>query len=165
MRFAIVLMAAGLFLADGGFAVAQGPAFRPGPSGGGFGGNSSSPSVSPYLNLLRRGSSPAINYYGLVRPAFDVQNNLNSLQQQVQNLPTPGTGTGADPFAPLLTSGRVRYLNTGSYFLNGNQAGSLRGTGGSGSVILLSQQGSSGLNQGVNRTGGVVANTPTTSRR
>lgn len=165
MRFAILLTAAGFLLMDSPFAAAQGPAFRPGPSGGGSGSyNPSASSVSPYLNLLRSGSSPAVNYYGLVRPAIDFQNNLNNLQQQVQNLPSPGTGMGTDPFGPLVTSGRVRYLNTGSYFLNGNQAGSLRGTSGSGSVIVLNQ-GSSAMGQGAKGTGGSVATTPAAPRR
>jgi hypothetical protein len=31
------------------------------------------PAVSPYINLLRRGTNPAINYYGLVRPIVDQQ--------------------------------------------------------------------------------------------
>src|SRR5438105_3422455 len=40
------------------------------------------PTFSPYLNLARRDSSPALNYYGLVRPQIATQNNIQSLQQQ-----------------------------------------------------------------------------------
>jgi hypothetical protein len=38
------------------------------------------------LNLLRGGSDPAINYYGLVRPQIDFYNGIQGLQQQVSNL-------------------------------------------------------------------------------
>ena len=34
------------------------------------------PVFSPYLNLLRRGTNPAVNYYGLVRPEIDFRNSL-----------------------------------------------------------------------------------------
>ncbi len=38
------------------------------------------PAVSPYLNLLRRGTSPGVNYYGIVKPQLDMQNALRGLQ-------------------------------------------------------------------------------------
>ena len=53
--------------------------FQPGP----YGGPGYSPPVSPYLNLLRRGSDPAINYYGIVRPELSFQRSIIGLQQQV----------------------------------------------------------------------------------
>jgi hypothetical protein len=41
------------------------------------------PSVSPYLNLLRQGSPQAINYYNLVRPQIEFNNSIQQLNQQV----------------------------------------------------------------------------------
>ena len=56
-----------------------------------FGG--SPPTISPYVNMLRPDSSPALNYYGLVRPQqeFAMQNQqlgqgLQSLQMQGSNM-------------------------------------------------------------------------------
>src|SRR5262249_23468152 len=43
------------------------------------------PGFSPYLNLLRSGSSPAINYYGIVRPEITFGNSLYQLGLQ-QNI-------------------------------------------------------------------------------
>lgn len=45
----------------------------------------SSPTFSPYLNLLRRGN-PAVNYYGLVRPEVQSRAAIGQLQQSVQGL-------------------------------------------------------------------------------
>ena len=50
---------------------AQGPAQRP--------------AVSPFLNLNRRGTSPALNYYNLVRPEVEFRNSAQQLQQQITN--------------------------------------------------------------------------------
>jgi hypothetical protein len=41
----------------------------------------SSPTTSPYLNLLNRGGGPATNYYGLVRPQLQ-QQSVNTTQAQ-----------------------------------------------------------------------------------
>lgn len=41
------------------------------------------PAYSPYLNLLRPGSSPAINYYGLVRPEQATRQSLQAVQSAV----------------------------------------------------------------------------------
>jgi hypothetical protein len=40
------------------------------------------PAVSPYINLLRTGSSPAINYYGIVRPEIAFRNQLFQVEGQ-----------------------------------------------------------------------------------
>ena len=61
------------------------------------------PPVSPYLNLLNRQTSPAVNYYGIVRPQVQFgqaiqqqqselnqlrqQNNLGQLRQDIDQLP------------------------------------------------------------------------------
>lgn len=40
------------------------------------------PGLSPYLNLFRPGSSPALNYFDIVRPQLQNQANFQALQQQ-----------------------------------------------------------------------------------
>jgi hypothetical protein len=40
------------------------------------------PFVSPYINILRAGADPAINYYGIVRPEITFRNSISRLQQQ-----------------------------------------------------------------------------------
>jgi hypothetical protein len=42
----------------------------------------SQPRVSPYLNLLRQGTAPGINYYGLVRPEIDFRTGIQQLGAQ-----------------------------------------------------------------------------------
>src|SRR5262249_30380802 len=73
------------------------------------------PAVSPYINLVRRGSSPGINYYGLVRPEIEFRNAVQSLQQQVTSqaaaeqalasLPETGHATAFMNYAHYYTSG------------------------------------------------------------
>jgi hypothetical protein len=74
------------------------------------------PAVSPYLNLLRRGSDPAINYYDLVRPQIDVRSSIIQLQQQVttnqQAITTQEATAGT-----LVTGHSSRFLNVGGYFM------------------------------------------------
>ena len=82
------------------------------------------PTVSPYLNLLRPGSSTALNYYGLVRPQFAAVAGFQAVQQQfgqLQYAPQPGSvGTSGD----LLTTGHASsFMNLGGYFMNTNVGG------------------------------------------
>ncbi|MCI0379608.1 MAG: hypothetical protein L0215_18525 [Gemmataceae bacterium] len=42
------------------------------------------PTVSPYLNLARRGSNPAINYYNLVKPEFAFRSALKQLEEDAR---------------------------------------------------------------------------------
>ena len=86
----------------------------------------SRPAVSPYLNLLRPGNSPGVNYYGLVRPQLEFQNGLRNLQQQVQTNETAIAGLNK---AILPTTGHTStFLNTGGYYSGG------AGTNGGGSA-------------------------------
>ncbi len=74
------------------------------------------PGLSPYLNLFRPGSNPALNYFDLVRPQLQSQANIQALQQQQgllqqqfrqQFTPTPsGQGTAKVP----------GYMTHGKYF-------------------------------------------------
>jgi hypothetical protein len=54
---------------------AQGPPSRPGLS------PRARPTFSPYLNLLRRGNSPAVNYYGQVRPELAFRKSIGGLSE------------------------------------------------------------------------------------
>jgi hypothetical protein len=72
------------------------------------------PPVSPYINLLRRGSPAAVNYYGIVRPEIQFENALGNLQQQVTTL---GTETGeAGPGGLPPTGHPVQFMNYSHYF-------------------------------------------------
>ena len=73
------------------------------------------PPVSPYLNLLRPGTSPAINYYGLVRPQADFRNAVQALQAQFGYAQQ---AAGAQAGDPLATGHPVYFLNYSAYFLN-----------------------------------------------
>ena len=73
------------------------------------------PPVSPYLNLLRPGTSPAVNYYGLVRPQVNFLGSVQALQAQVgyaQQASALQAGEG------MTTGHPVYFLNYQSYFLN-----------------------------------------------
>jgi hypothetical protein len=71
-----------------------------------------SPAVSPYLNLLRGDNSPAVNYYGLVRPQMEFRSGLQDLQQQVSNNQAAISDLNAFP----TTGHRTSFLNTGGYY-------------------------------------------------
>ena len=91
--------------------------FPPGPANGpGY-----SQPVSPYLNLLRRGSDPAINYYGLVRPEIAFQRSIQSLQQQVN---TVGALSAADAQGNnQLSTGHPIMFNNYSHYFGGSPGG------------------------------------------
>jgi len=74
------------------------------------------PTVSPYINLLRAGNSPAANYYGLVRPQLQTNAGLQSLQQQflsAQGRPPGGPDLSDDM---LVTGHAAVFMNLGGYF-------------------------------------------------
>jgi hypothetical protein len=109
------------------------------------------PVYSPYLNLLRPGGNLQQNYFGLVRPEFDLRNAAGSLQQQVyQNdqaingLAAYGPGTG---FIPLVTGHTATFLNTGGHFLN------FRGSGNAASALQFGPIGGGGYGAGAGSFG------------
>src|SRR5437763_708665 len=112
MRNLITTLAAGAALAlSVGAASAQSPFGRPG------GVPMNPPAVSPYLNLQRRGTDPAINYYGIVRPQLEFRNAYRGLQQQVDLQQHQLEAT--DPRTGLPETGHVAtFMNTGGYFLS-----------------------------------------------
>jgi hypothetical protein len=117
----------------------------------------SRPPLSPYLNLLRPGTNPAINYYGLVRPQIETGQNLQQLQRQLQVLDTTmltqGMTTGAPTAGSLLTTGHpVVFQNYGTYYpVVGNRGATRLGGGGVGG---LGGGGYGGLGGGYGGLGG-----------
>jgi hypothetical protein len=95
---------------------------------------SPTPPYSPYLNLLRPGASPAINYYGLVRPQFQAQQSMLSLQSQI-GANSQAIGNLATDEGPLPATGGkvVGFMNYGRYFQNyrGAAGGSISAGGSS----------------------------------
>jgi hypothetical protein len=88
------------------------------------------PAVSPYLNLLRPGADPSVNYYDLVRPQIEFRNAIQSLQQQVTTLGTEaGAGTQAAANLPV-TGHPVQFMNTSHYFGGVSAAGGVNRTSG-----------------------------------
>jgi hypothetical protein len=75
------------------------------------------PAVSPYLQLLRPGNSPGVNYYGLVRPQVDFRNSIQDLQQQITTNQTDIAGLNTQ-LLPV-TGHRTTFMNTGGYFGTG----------------------------------------------
>lgn len=92
------------------------------------------PTISPYLNLLNRGGSPALNYLGIVRPQQQLAQQFGQLQlqanltsQMVNQAYSQEAGASNDMLAPTGTV--AVFNNTGSYFnrIGGVGAGSFGG--------------------------------------
>jgi hypothetical protein len=86
------------------------------------GGYARPPAFSPYLNL-NRGGSPAINYYGLVRPEIQFRQSLLHLSNDVaanqQALGSGNPGMNDMPF----TGHPTQFMNLNGYFMNNGSAG------------------------------------------
>jgi hypothetical protein len=91
-------------------ALAQYPSVSQGPQN-----YSRPPAISPYLNLLRTGADPAINYYGIVRPQNDFRNSIQGLQQQVGTLNNQTTASAQGTELPF-TGHQVQFMNWSGYF-------------------------------------------------
>lgn len=90
------------------------------------------PTVSPYLNLLRGGASPGVNYYGLVRPQQYFQNSIQGLQQgQAAGPLNPVVGGQADGSDLPGTGVPVQFMNHYAFFMNVGGFGTQPGRGGS----------------------------------
>jgi hypothetical protein len=76
------------------------------------------PPFSPYLNLLRAGNSPALNYYGLVRPEQQFRQSIGNLQGAVTANQQAINGLQSDTTAPMTTGHPTQFLNYGGYFMN-----------------------------------------------
>lgn len=81
-----------------------------------------SPSFSPYLNLVR-GNSPAANYFGIVRPGQQLQQQANQLQQQLSQT-NQSLSSGLGGINNQLTTGRGATFGFYShYFYNSPASG------------------------------------------
>jgi hypothetical protein len=120
-RFTLVLLGAANFLLVMGIRPAAAQPQFPTPS---------QPAVSPYLNLLRSGSSPGVNYYGLVRPQEEFRNSFQRLQQDFNTQQTQPSLYGPLDTSGLPPTGHAARFNTqGRYFMtNGALAGTTSGT-------------------------------------
>lgn len=110
---ALTIAAMAMALALGAPASAQ---YRPSYPGGPYPG--STPTVSPYLNILGRGN-PAINYYGITRPQIEFRNALYGGGQSYG-----GPAEGEDLLDPSLRrgTGHPVVFNSLSHFYNSNPA-------------------------------------------
>lgn len=126
MKLHVVTAACAIALLVGGVserAVAQGPYVRPQPFN-----PYRRPTISPYLNLAR-GGSPAINYYGLVRPQIQTQAALNQVQQQLLDQQTQLNQQQYGLTSGVPITGRpAGFMNHYGYFQNWQN----RGAGGAG---------------------------------
>lgn len=133
---------------------------QPQPTGG-----PPAPSFGGYLNLINRGGSPALNYYGIIRPQQQLaqqfgqiaqqQRQLNQNQQQLgQELQAAEYGVygqsvfGYNRFLRS-TGGYVPTFNNTGHYFNTNPALGAGGAGGSrsGSVMM------GGIGQGGGQVG------------
>src|SRR5262245_28916917 len=82
------------------------------------------PPVSPYINLLRRGTPTVLNYYGLVRPQVEFRNSIQGLSQQVGAIDDQLTAQepGATPFPT--TGHPTQFMNYSHYFGGSRASGS-----------------------------------------
>ena len=67
------------------------------------------PTVSPYVNLLRSGTPPGINYYGLVRPQTEFRSDIGRLQRAVAA--PPAAVEGEAPSGLPTTGHPTAFLN------------------------------------------------------
>jgi hypothetical protein len=74
------------------------------------------PPVSPYLNLLRGGTSAGVNYYGIVRPEIEFRNSIQSLQQQVNTVGAAVINEEQSLSGLPPTGHPVRFMNYSHYF-------------------------------------------------
>jgi hypothetical protein len=73
------------------------------------------PAVSPYINLLRAGSSAGVNYYGLVKPDIEFRTGIQRNQQQIATNQQSVT----EFTAGISTTGHpTRYMTHWNYFMN-----------------------------------------------
>ncbi len=124
LRYAVAAVL-GLVVSGSGFAQPQPPV------------SATRPTYSPYLNLLRGGTLPGVNYYGLVRPEMQFRQQANSLQQQLnstnqnlQNFENQLLQPGEQPNLPGTGHGVV--FNQPFRYFNRLAVGGSGGTGGTG---------------------------------
>jgi hypothetical protein len=82
----------------------------------------SQPAISPYLNLLRSGNSPGVNYYGLVRPQQEFRSSYQQLQQDFNSQQTQPAPYGPQDTSGLPPTGHASQFNTQGRYFNTNGA-------------------------------------------
>jgi hypothetical protein len=131
-------------------AQAQAPGFvpRPGPV------FTPPPAFSPYLNLIRNGNSPGVNYYGLVRPQLEFRSAMQNLQGQV-NMNQQMIGQMQNQSLQMSDTGHsTMFMNLNGYFMNSGGTGAQRGNPGMNTFRGPQQTGNAGS---LNRGGGMPA--------
>jgi hypothetical protein len=122
-RNAAVLLGSFVFLAMPNPTFAQLP-FGQAPFG--------SPTVSPWLNLNRPGTNPAINYYGIIRPQATFYSGYGSLQQQLNGTQQEiATGLGTGPALLPQTGVAAGFMTQTRFFMtrSGRSTGVAGGAG------------------------------------
>ncbi len=76
-------------------------------------GNLNQPAVSPYLNVLRGGAPPGVNYYNIVQPQLQFFSAINRLQQQQQQT---AAVLGSSSGGALTTGHEVQFSNYSHYY-------------------------------------------------
>lgn len=92
------------------------------------------PTISPYLNMVRPGGNPALNYYGLVRPQMQSARTMQVFQQELTTVAN-GVFPAAQQSGPQgnlpITGHSVSFYNYSTYFPaatgTGNRAGGTLG--------------------------------------
>jgi hypothetical protein len=74
------------------------------------------PAVSPYLNLLRQGNSPAFNYLTLVRPELQTLKTLDQLNTQASQAAAAQAGTAAS-LNDITTGHAFGFMTQSRYFM------------------------------------------------
>jgi hypothetical protein len=78
------------------------------------------PTISPYLNMIRPGTNPALNYYGLVRPQMQAMRSMQVFQQDLNTVANmvvfpEAQQTGPQTNLPI-TGHSVSFYNYSTYF-------------------------------------------------
>jgi hypothetical protein len=122
------------------------------------------PTVSPYLNLLRPGTPTSLNYYNLVRPQVDFNSSIVQLSQQstlnrqgINNLQQYAAGTNSTlpptGFVPQFQNQRSYFLTYSGTGLGGTNQIPSRGSGAVNpramGVPALGSPGTGGLGMGL----------------
>lgn len=96
-------------------------------------GGARPPTFSPYLNLLRANGSPALNYFGLVRPEVQARQALQNLQTAVtanqQSIGDIQAGNAGNAGLLPTTGHPSMFMNYGSFFLTGGAGGTMNSGG------------------------------------
>jgi hypothetical protein len=86
------------------------------------------PTITPYLNLYRGGSSVPLNYQTLVRPEFDIRNAAGNLYQATQLNRQAIADVNAN--SNFVTGHTAGFMTYGSYFMTfGGSVSAARGAG------------------------------------